>query len=170
MIFYILFLIILFSLGVIDLYDDYTEGTEFSHQLIEFLFVVTIFEIMRRVWKQYKYQTMEIDHLKELNSKLGQTLRFWQDKSQKILSSMRESIQSQFSNWNFTKSETEVAFLIIRGFSFNQIANLLNKSERTVQKQAGAIYEKSGFGGRIEFVGYFLEEIFTLDDEVSFYD
>jgi len=47
--------------------------------------------------------------------------------------------------------------LLLRGYGHKKIAELLQKSERTVRQQAIAVYRKSGLHGRAELSAFFLE-------------
>jgi DNA-binding NarL/FixJ family response regulator len=49
--------------------------------------------------------------------------------------------------------------LIIKGFSFFEIATLRNVTEKTVRKQATSIYKKANTANRAEFTAEFLSEL-----------
>lgn len=85
--------------------------------------------------------------LHELNLKIQQVSRQY-----------AEIIQEQFNAWDFTPSEKEVALLLLKGLSFDEIANVRDTKEKTVRQQATAIYRKSGLNGRHEFAAWFFED------------
>lgn len=161
-------LIIIPGFGIFDLADDYRHGSHASHMIAEAVMVLICFEPIRRIVTELRRQRKKIQELQQKKADLSDELVKWKNDTRKIRAYIRDSIESQFRNWQLSQSESEVAFLILRGFSFDQIADLLKKSERTVRKQAGNIYEKAGFNSRAAFVGFFLEAIFELDDEPSF--
>ena len=68
-------------------------------------------------------------------------------------------IQWQFSEWKLSPSEKEVALLILKGLSLKDIASCRSTHEKTVRKQASAIYEKSKLGGRHELSAWFFEDM-----------
>lgn len=68
-------------------------------------------------------------------------------------------IQWQFSDWGLSPSEQEVALLMLKGLSIKDISNARNTHEKTVRKQASAIYEKSGLSGRHELSAWFFEDL-----------
>jgi putative tricarboxylic transport membrane protein len=70
-------------------------------------------------------------------------------------------IYSEFVRWDLTEAEKEIAWLIIKGFSFFKIADLRSRSERTIRQQAAAIYAKAGLRSRAELSAYFLEDLFA---------
>lgn len=91
----------------------------------------------------------------------------WEQKSRYYLKEFASYIESEFDRWNLTKSEREVALLIIRGKSSKDIAALRFTSDRTIRNQCQSIYEKSGLAGRHELSAYFLEKIIPGQESVS---
>jgi DNA-binding CsgD family transcriptional regulator len=166
--FYLLILAIVFGLGAIDVADDYRQGSGSVHLLLEIALLVACLALMQRLWLAYRQQSREVAELTTSRNALNESIAHWKEETRSLQSTIRQGILEEFKKWNLSRSEIEVAFLTLRGYSFIQIGSLLNKSERTVRKQAGSVYEKSGCTGRIEFVGYFLESIFKLEDEESF--
>ncbi|MEM6984005.1 MAG: LuxR C-terminal-related transcriptional regulator, partial [Pseudomonadota bacterium] len=67
-------------------------------------------------------------------------------------------IQTQFSQWTLTRSEQEVAMLLLKGLSFKEISALRSTKEKTVRQQASDIYSKADVEGRHEFAAWFLED------------
>lgn len=74
------------------------------------------------------------------------------------------NIEQQWSEWRLTRAEAEVATWVVKGLNFYQIADLLDKSERTVRQQATAIYAKAGVRNRSELTGFFIENLIDLPD------
>ena len=69
-----------------------------------------------------------------------------------------EAIQAQLLDWQLTKSEQEVALLLLKGLSFKEIAAVRQTQEKTVRQQATSIYGKASLKGRHEFSAYFFED------------
>lgn len=67
-------------------------------------------------------------------------------------------VREQFRRWRLTESEQEVGLLLLKGFSFREIATLRNTREKTVRQQASNIYGKSGLDGRHALAAWFLED------------
>lgn len=82
-------------------------------------------------------------------------------KSEAKLASVTESIERDFRGWGLTDAERDIGWLLLKGFSFKEIASLRDRSERTVRQQAGSIYAKSGLANRSELVAWFLEDLLT---------
>ena len=68
-------------------------------------------------------------------------------------------IKWQFAEWGFTPSEEEVALLMLKGLSIKEISQARSTQEKTVRKQASAIYDKSNLGGRHELSAWFFEDL-----------
>ena len=67
-------------------------------------------------------------------------------------------IREQLNAWQITPSEREVALLLLKGLSFEEIASIRDTKEKTVRQQATVIYRKSGLSGRHEFAAWFFED------------
>lgn len=62
-----------------------------------------------------------------------------------------ESLEDLFNEWNFTKTEKEIAILLIEGKSTNEIATIKFVEEGTVRKHISNLMSKSGVNLRNEF-------------------
>lgn len=65
----------------------------------------------------------------------------------------------QFEHWNLTRTEKEVGWMILKGYSFNDIATFRESREKTVRHHAAKIYAKSETANRSEFAAFFLEDL-----------
>lgn len=81
--------------------------------------------------------------------------------SEAKLASITENIERDFRNWGLTDAERDIGWLLLKGFSFKEIATLRDRSERTVRQQAGSIYAKAGLANRSELAAWFLEDLLT---------
>lgn len=70
-------------------------------------------------------------------------------------------IQKNFVNWQLSPSEKEVAFLLIKGMSTQEIADLRDTKLGTVKSQTSSIYQKAGVKGRNELVAFFVEDLLS---------
>lgn len=80
--------------------------------------------------------------------------------SGKNLADVTKHIDTEFSRWALSDTEKDIGWLILKGFSFLEIAEMRHRSERTIRQQAGAIYAKSGLRSRAELSAFFLEDLF----------
>jgi DNA-binding CsgD family transcriptional regulator len=70
-------------------------------------------------------------------------------------------INEKFREWQLSLSETEIALLLIKGFSAQEIANLRSTRAGTVKSQSSTIYKKAGVRGRNELVAFFVEDLLS---------
>lgn len=76
-----------------------------------------------------------------------------------------QAVASQFDTWGFTKSEQQVAFLLLKGLSFKEIAEVRKTKEKTVRQQASSIYGKARVDGRHTFCAWFMEDFIQEHNE-----
>jgi DNA-binding CsgD family transcriptional regulator len=91
----------------------------------------------------------------------------WRAEARTLLQGLGEAIDAQFSRWNLTEAEREVALLLLKGLSHREIAAVRAVSERTVREQARAIYAKAGLSGRATLSAFFLEDLLAPIEGVS---
>lgn len=83
----------------------------------------------------------------------------WRSEARSHLKGLGEAIGVQFSHWNLTDAEREVALLLLKGLSTKEVAAVRGTSERTVREQARAVYAKAGLTGRAALSAFFLEDL-----------
>jgi DNA-binding CsgD family transcriptional regulator len=91
----------------------------------------------------------------------------WQNLHGELLKGLSHGIDQQLETWRLTPAEKDVAFLLLKGLSFKEIAPVRGDSERTVRQQALAVYAKSGLAGRAELSAFFLEDLLAPTDSRS---
>ncbi len=72
---------------------------------------------------------------------------------------LAESIDERMAEWRMTRSERDVAWFIIKGFRFSEIARIRGVKESTARLQATSLYAKAGVSGRAEFVAEILQPL-----------
>jgi len=144
---------------LVDLITDSREGVSWWHTSIEslvaFAALFGVFLLIRGTFKLK--QTLKDE--KEFSIKLQKEASIWKEHSKKYLQGLSQSIDSQLSQWELTKSEKEVAFLLLKGFSLQEIADIRKTSEKTARAQSTAIYAKAGISGRSQLSAFFLEDL-----------
>ncbi|MGI8740294.1 MAG: helix-turn-helix transcriptional regulator [Gammaproteobacteria bacterium] len=83
----------------------------------------------------------------------------WRSEARAFLNGLGEAIEAQFSRWNLTDAECEIALLLLKGLSLKEIATVRATSERTVRTQARSLYSKAGLTGRAGLSAFFLEDL-----------
>lgn len=73
--------------------------------------------------------------------------------------SLAELITSNFTQWELTSAEADVALFALKGFETAEIARLRQSATSTVRVQLGKVYEKAGVSCRAEFQSLFLEDL-----------
>lgn len=68
-------------------------------------------------------------------------------------------VDTKFDDWELSESEREIAFLLIKGLSIQEMANVRETKPGTIKSQGNAIYRKAGVKGRNELVAYFVEDL-----------
>ncbi|WP_137226671.1 LuxR C-terminal-related transcriptional regulator [Shewanella sp. MEBiC00475] len=99
--------------------------------------------------------------VKALSSKLKQADKQINNMSGQMRAARQEysqTIATQFEAWHFTKSEQQVALLLLKGLSFKEIAEVRLTKEKTVRQQASTIYNKAQVDGRHTLCAWFMED------------
>lgn len=68
-------------------------------------------------------------------------------------------IEVHAADWQLTKAETDVAIMVVKGFSNAEIAAMRGSALQTVKSQLSAIYQKSGLEGRYQLIAYITDEV-----------
>ena len=156
--FFILLLTIIAAMNILDIAGEYQEQSTIWHVLQEGIVVIAscggiaylLWDVIQRRHEldQVKNQLQQANsHLSESNEKLQVAKRQY-----------IEVIDQQLTDWSLTPSEREVAMLLLKGLSFEEVAGVRETKEKTVRQQATAIYKKSGLSGRHEFAAWFFED------------
>ena len=68
-------------------------------------------------------------------------------------------MQSQFDAWRLTPSEKDVALLLVKGLSLEEIARVRESGAKTVRQHAANVYAKAKLEGRHQLAAYFFEDL-----------
>ena len=143
-----------------DELTDFAKGEEtIWHVSIEILIVILSFAgliyfvyLLRSQWKRQKQLEANLEKIRKDLDSSNTKLREGKKEYQKV-------IQWQFTDWSLSPSEKEIALLILKGLSIREIAKCRSTHEKTVRKQASAIYDKSNLAGRHELSAWFFEDM-----------
>ena len=142
----IIVLIIAAIFFVQDIYIDIIiEGKDFSHVFIESGVFITILLAL----------AFEVTHAMKLTSTVYNT----QQEVALLKKHLNDLIHEEFNRWKLTKTEQEIAIMLIKGFSMQEIAEFRNVKEKSVRQQATGIYSKSRLGNRYELTSHFIEDL-----------
>jgi DNA-binding CsgD family transcriptional regulator len=142
-----------------DLISDSREGATWWHLLLEASVVFLAGGGIAYLLHDHFKKTVQLDDAHRRAQALQTEAQQWRENARKHTEGLARAIEAQFLVWGLSAAETEVAFLLVKGFSTREIAGIRKTSEKTVRIQAAAIYEKSGLTGRSELAGFFLEDL-----------
>lgn len=106
-----------------------------------------------------------MEQLREGLSMSDQQLAALSDQLRDARRSFAETIRAQFEAWNLTGSEQQVAMLLLKGLSLQEIAAVRETREKTVRQHASNVYAKAGLEGRHALAAWFLEDLFGASDQ-----
>ena len=108
--------------------------------------IVVLFQVTRRQRDEHLQVIRDL----EIARVQGQR---WRSEARAHLKGLGDAIDNQFSRWNLTEAEREVALLLLKGLSSKEVAAVRATSERTVREQARSIYSQSRAHGPRRIVG-----------------
>lgn len=132
---------------VYDLAVDALVEGEFgtSHFVIEFVVFLGVSIAL----------VLDVRDIRHLRSRLR-----WEERRNMGLSgALAETIDEQMDEWRLTRSEKDVAWMVIKGYRFSEIAQARGVKESTPRLQATSVYAKAGVSGRAEFVAEILQPL-----------
>jgi DNA-binding CsgD family transcriptional regulator len=148
-------------LNSLDVATDITLGVPTWHVVEESLIVVASGLAFVYLLTEMRRRSRELGSLASDLARADRQVRHLTEEMRRARSHYAAAIQQQFAEWGLTKSEQQVAMLLLKGLSFKEIAVLRDTREKTVRQQASAIYGKSGLEGRHAFSAWFLEDFLT---------
>ena len=100
--------------------------------------------------------------------RLRRLLRREEKRNLLFSTALADSINEQMDEWRLTRSEKIVAWYIIKGYRFSEIAYVRGVKESTTRLQATSVYAKAGINGRAEFVAEILQPLLlTIPNSIS---
>lgn len=132
-----------------DITTDVIKGDESSfHLIIEGIVFLAISIILTHEI------LLAIKLKKGLSQEKGKVARFSGE--------LGKVIMTDFDEWKLTNSEKEIAIMLIKGLSMNEIGELRGVKEKTVRQQATNIYAKSKCPNRHELAAKFIEDLLNV--------
>ncbi len=157
-------LLIIATLVVFDILTDSRDGVVGWHMLAEGSVAVFalggVYYLLKGTFSLQHRLEKEIEDF----SNYRHEAEAWRAESRKYLDGLSRAIDQQLSKWNLTGAEKEVAFLLLKGFSSREIADVRKTTEKTTRVQSMAIYSKAGLSGRSELSAFFLEDLLVPAD------
>lgn len=152
-------------MSLIDISIDIQYHAGWSHILMEStVFLACAACAIILICGFYKISNSKLNYFENTLFQSKSNAEFWQNEYLQLIKGLSEKIKHQFISWNLTNAEADIGFLLIKGFSLKEIAELRLTSERTVREQARSIYQKAEVAGRSELTAYFLEDLLLPED------
>lgn len=142
-----------------DILTDAREGVVLGHVFVEAMVAILalggIFYLLRGGFHLRRRLRQEMEDF----SAFRREAEVWRADSKKYIDGLAQAIDLQLTKWKLTVAEKEVAFLLLKGFSSKEIAELRKTTEKTARVQSMSIYAKAGISGRSELSAFFLEDL-----------
>ena len=90
---------------------------------------------------------------------LRESLRREAERNRAFSGELAAVIDDRMEEWRLTRSEKDVAWMIIKGYRFTEIADARGVKESTCRLQATSLYAKAGVSGRAEFVAEIIQPL-----------
>jgi DNA-binding CsgD family transcriptional regulator len=147
-----------------DLFTDSKEGVVVWHVFVEgsaaLVALFGVFYVLRGSVELKHQLEKSVTDFKDFKKEA----ELWKLESRKYLDGLSNAIDQQLSKWKLSAAEKEVAFLLLKGMSLKEIAEIRNTAEKTARAQSMAVYSKSGLSGRSELSAFFLEDLLVPPD------
>jgi len=132
------------------------QGTELLHITFEIVAVISlvigIFEVLNKV------RYLEIEKLRQTNQ------------LKHLREDFDELVHRKFSNWGLSPAERDVALMMLRGLTVEQISEIRDVSKGTIKVQSHKIMQKADVGSRVEFMSIFLDDFIDVGINQAIYD
>ncbi len=154
----VVLLVTIFSLGVIDLALDAGLRSP-AHLVLEVIFLLLCLVSAVVLGSGWLRARTKLGGIRAALAAREEERDSFRDQAKKLLAGLGEVIDLQMREWNLTAAERETALFLLKGYSHKEIANLTDRSERTVRQHSVVVYRKSGLAGRAELSAFFLEDL-----------
>ncbi|MDH5762392.1 MAG: LuxR C-terminal-related transcriptional regulator [Nitrospinota bacterium] len=146
-------------LVAMDLVNDYQSGSTLRHLSIEGLLLLLSGGVFAMGLRKLRSVRQEVTVLKGDLDRIRNEKERWKQETHQLLAGLSQKIEDQFTQWELTPAEKEVGFLLLKGISLKEIADIRQTRLKTVQQQSQSIYQKTGLASRSELAAFFLEDL-----------
>lgn len=161
-----LFLLVIVVFSFFDIFDDWYEGVPLYHISFEIVLGFLGIGLALHLFLRYaRERSAIIIRAREEVVQAKKIASEWRDKARSFRDGLTAAISTQLEVWGLTDAEKEICFLLLKGFSLQEIADVRETSERTVRQQASVIYKKSALSGRVQLAAFFLEDFLVSSEK-----
>lgn len=141
-----------------DLYQLFSTGADF-HVVTEAVATLAFIAILFVVIRERRRAAKEFESLKASAEAAQRAAAERDEVSRQSTRHFLQTMQIQFDSWKLTPSEKDVALLLVKGLSLEEIAQARNSGAKTVRQHAANVYAKANLNGRHQLAAYFLEDL-----------
>lgn len=145
--------------GSVDLWLDQPENWLSFHVVFELMMIAGALLFVTALWLGWWKARQEAIQLRSSLEQRRAERDAWKASAQQALEGLGAAIDRQFHEWQLTPAESEVALLLLKGYSHKHVASETGRSERTVRQHATSVYDKAGLGSRAELAAFFLDAL-----------
>ncbi len=144
-----------------DLYQLFAIGADF-HVITETVATLAFVAILFVVIRERRRAAKDFANLKASAEAAQRAVAERDEVSQQSTRHFLQSMQVQFESWKLTPSEKDVALLLVKGLSLEEIAQARKCGAKTVRQHAANVYAKANLNGRHQLAAYFLEDLLVV--------
>lgn len=141
-----------------DLYQ-LVQGGETYHLLTEAAATLAFLVILYLVIRDRTRSAREFAALRTSAEASARALTERNAAAQQTTKNFLQSMQEQFDAWKLTPSEKDVAMLLVKGLSLDEIARIRESGAKTVRQHAANVYAKAKLEGRHQLAAFFFEDL-----------
>lgn len=153
--------------NISDVFADYQMQVGVWHLIVESTTVIISTVAFILLWFRIIRRNQELRSLKEALSRSQRNSEQTEEENTRLKADIETpaeeysymAVKEWFKRWKFSPSEQEVAILLIKGLTFNEIAEVRSTKEKTVRQQASSVYAKSGLNGRNNLSAWLIDAL-----------
>ena len=143
--------------GIADISFDSPQERQPVHLTFEIALLLCSMSAGIWLWRSWRRSEKNLLAVRYSLEQSHQTQEEWRQRASLFIDGFHHALAEQFSDWQLTPAECEVAQFLLRGFSHKDIARFSGRSERTARQHSVAVYKKAKLAGRAELSAFFLE-------------
>lgn len=156
---FVVILLIQIIASLFDVLDDLHNNETLLHLGMNVMFGLVSFFGMVVLFVGIVKNERQITALANEVTSVKTTLAQQQEKASVLMGELAQIIHQQFDAWKLSDAEKEIALLLLKGLSLEEIARLRQRAQATIRQQASQVYTKAALSGRHELSAYFFEDL-----------
>jgi DNA-binding CsgD family transcriptional regulator len=152
-------LVLIAVFGIVDLALDAPRTWRQLHGIVEIIFIALCLGSAYALGRAWQRSEGSLRRTRQALEAHQADRDAWKLRAESLLRGLGAAIDEQLDAWRLSPDEKETALLLLKGFSHKEVAQLSERSERTVRQHAVSVYRKSGLAGRAELSAFFLEDL-----------